>query len=124
MICNIRTLPEGTPVRVNLREDEYPKLKERFIEGTLTFQTIPDEYFIAMRVFTEQYDMDEDWLEHEQPEVYSTYKEFKDEFEFGITHKQPYDYNVEPRDIGQPTCKKGTVGVCYEYSALRYELIK
>ena len=124
MVNNIRTLPEGTPVRVYLREDEYPDLEERFIEGTLAFQTIPDEFFDAQQMMIEHYDMDEELFEFEHNSYYHLYMEFKDEFAFGIIHKQPYDHNVEPRDIGQPTCKKDTLGVCYEYSADQYELIK
>ena len=124
MIQNIEELPRGTKVRVNLLENEMDVHKDRFIEGDLTFQIIPDEFYVAKDKLRDLYDGEEDMMEYYDPIAYDAYIENKDSFRYGLSFVQPYDYNVEPRDIGKGSVKKGTPVVCYEYPKDRYELAK
>ena len=92
------------------------------IDGELTFQVIPVNELTNAQQMLEQYDGDEEMLVYSEPELYDVYAEYNDAFVYGLSHLQPEDYNVEPRDIGRPTIKKGTPVVCFEFRANEYKL--
>ena len=122
----------GISVAVQLEPGEYPEMSDRIIAGRLAKQTISIEAREAVKKVLDSINNDPETSEHinylyelyniseKEWDLYLLYKESQ---VFGISHLQPYDYNVNPRDIGKPSIKKGTPVVCFDYPAKRYIIL-
>lgn len=135
-------LPEGTAVRVEgitgvLVFSPYPENYEEIKDSVYSYIMGCDPYGDTEDEQLENglYDCLEDYRKQENGEEVDIdentpsanylhiFHRYHNDYEFGISWLLEEDDNVDPRDYGKPSTKKGTPVSCYEHAAGVYELI-